>query len=405
LVVYFSGHANPRGLELGSEVFSFSELKQRIARAPSEVKVAIVDACDSGALTQVKGGRPTPSLDFPLPGDDAVEGVAFVASTAVGELAQESRLLGASFFSHHLEVGLRGAADTDGDGRVTLGEAFRYTSTRTVAGTAATKVGTQHPTYEVRMSGRGEVVLADLRRAEASLTLPADPQAFYLFTGPQGLVAEVQGGELPVTIALPAGDYRLERRGQGLRKTAEFELRAGESRSLPQLSAAPFEIAQSKGVHRAFELSVGFGGGLSVLPSAGASLSARVGVSRALGPVALKARLDGTRKDGIRDDALLYDCWSLGLTAGGWLPVLQLGRVEIELGVEGGYAILTQTLQTGARFQTGVFRLGLGAAASFRVGPARFGLEAGGMGNLLQLNERAAARFTGDVAFVAGYGV
>src|SRR5207253_3195573 len=83
-----------------------------------------------------------------------------------------SAAIGGSFFTHHFEVGLRGAADSDGDGQVTLAEAFRYTSVRTTSGTAATEAGPQHPTYDIRMSGRGDVVLADLRRAEATLRLP-----------------------------------------------------------------------------------------------------------------------------------------------------------------------------------------------------------------------------------------
>ena len=39
--------------------------------------------------------------------------------------AQESAAIGGSFFTHHFELGLRGAADADGDGQVTLAEAFR----------------------------------------------------------------------------------------------------------------------------------------------------------------------------------------------------------------------------------------------------------------------------------------
>ena len=71
-------------------------------------------------LTQAKGARAEARVDFALPVDD-VRGTAFIASTAVGEAAQESQALGGSFFTHHLETGLRGAADADGDGLVTLG--------------------------------------------------------------------------------------------------------------------------------------------------------------------------------------------------------------------------------------------------------------------------------------------
>ncbi|HEY6104843.1 MAG TPA: caspase family protein, partial [Anaeromyxobacteraceae bacterium] len=175
LVVYYSGHAGAEGLELGSDVLGWQELRALVARSSAEAKVVIVDACESGGLTQVKGATAAPALDFAMPPEDSVQGTAFIASTAVGEAAQESAALGGSFFTHHLEVALRGAGDADGDGLVTLAEAFRYTAARTVSGTSGTRSGPQHPTYEFKMSGRGDVVLADLRRAEARLVLPPDP--------------------------------------------------------------------------------------------------------------------------------------------------------------------------------------------------------------------------------------
>src|SRR5262249_13187947 len=159
------------------------------------------------------------------------------ASTAVGEAAQESASLEGSFFSHHLEVALRGAGDGDGDGVVTLSEAFRYTAARTVVGTAGTVGGTQHPTYEVKMSGRGDVVLADLGRAEARLVIPADPSGQYWLRGGKGLVAELSGGAKPLTLGLPAGAYEVQRREGAQRTGGQLLLAAGETRELSGLPA------------------------------------------------------------------------------------------------------------------------------------------------------------------------
>lgn len=64
---------------------------------------------------------------------------------------------------------MRGAADANQDGRVTLGEAYRYAYARTSVETARTVAGAQHPGYEFRLSGQGEVVLTDLGRRDASL--------------------------------------------------------------------------------------------------------------------------------------------------------------------------------------------------------------------------------------------
>ena len=61
-----------------------------------------------------------------------------LASSTASELSQESEALRASYFTHHLLSGLRGAADADRDGRVTLSEAYRYAYNRTLVATAAT---------------------------------------------------------------------------------------------------------------------------------------------------------------------------------------------------------------------------------------------------------------------------
>ena len=124
LVFYYSGHAASGGLEMGGDRLPFDQLRGLVAASGAETRIAIVDACEAGLLTQVKGASAVPALAFALPSDDQVSGTAFIASTAVGEQAQESAALGGSFFTHHLEVAMRGAGDADGDGRVTLAEAF-----------------------------------------------------------------------------------------------------------------------------------------------------------------------------------------------------------------------------------------------------------------------------------------
>ena len=82
------------------------------------MRLAVLDSCASGALTRVKGG----SFQAPFLVDDAnkVKGYAILTSSSADEAAQESDRLQASFFTHSLVSGLRGAADTTGDSRVTL---------------------------------------------------------------------------------------------------------------------------------------------------------------------------------------------------------------------------------------------------------------------------------------------
>ena len=384
LVVYFSGHAGTGGLELGATTVPFAELRERIAASGAEARVAIVDACESGQLTQVKGASAAPALDFAVPSDEPVRGSAFVASTALGETAQESAALGGSFFTHHLEIALRGAGDADGDGLVTLGEAFRYTAARTRAGTVGTALGPQHPTYDFRMSGRGDVVLSDLRRANARIALPADPGATYVLHGPRRLLAEVDAGALPVTLALPAGDYRIERRGPDGRATAEISLPAGATRLLPPLLPTRYELARAKGGPKPGLLFAGFGATSVGPPGFGFAPTLRLGARKEVGSLGVRVRLDygaGAANDGSLRFDLAY--------AGGAVAVLyplNTGRLLVEVGPElgGGYA--WQRLLDRRSFGSAVMWAGVAAMATAPLGPLRIGVDAGVGAQVFRVN-------------------
>src|SRR5204863_6299877 len=137
------------------------------------VRLVILDSCRSGGLLALKGGTLGPAFDVRLADNMASTGEAVITSSAARESALESAEIGASFFSHHLISGLRGAADTSGDGLVTLGEAYQYAFARTVNATADTTIGPQHPGYDYRLSGRGELVLTRISAASGVLQVPA----------------------------------------------------------------------------------------------------------------------------------------------------------------------------------------------------------------------------------------
>ncbi len=395
LVFYYSGHAGSSGIELGTEILGYDELRRLVSGSKADAKIAIVDACESGLLTQVKGARPAPALDFPLPKDDDARGTAFVASTAVGEPAQESASIGGSFFTHHLEVGLRGAADADGDGLVTLGEAFRYTSARTVSGTAATQAGPQHPTYEFRMSGRGDVVLADLRRAEARLVVPADPEAVYILRGPRGLLAEVPARDAPLTLAVPAGSYAVERRGKDGRATGEVALAPGEVRNVPVLEPTRYELARSKGGPKPGMVYAGAGVQWIGLPHFGVAPLVRLGLRKEVGPVGLRVRFDYSWTS-VVDEGLHYDWRYLSGGVAALYPVTA-GPILLEAGPEigGGYA--TQVLPDTRTFSSGVLWAGGVILATAPVGPIRLGLD-GSVGiQAFHLDDRSTVKASASV--------
>lgn len=209
LVVYYSGHSDEQGLLLGRERLGYDELRAALAAAPADLRVAILDSCASGALVRDKGGKRV--APFLAEAGAEVRGHAYLTSAAATEAAQESDRLGASFFTHHLVSGLRGAADASGDGRVTLSEAYRFAFDETLLRTQHTRSGPQHPSFDIDLSGRGDVVLTDLARVSSQIVLDeALVGRFFVRDHERRLVAEVhkQAGRA-TAIGVAPGAYRV----------------------------------------------------------------------------------------------------------------------------------------------------------------------------------------------------
>lgn len=205
---YYSGHADARGLRLGDEVYPFDDLKEHFERIDSDVKLGILDACRSGQITQSKGA----AIVDPFLADSLdASGSAWITASSGDELAQESRALQGSFFTHHLVAGMRGAAD-NGDGVVSLGEAYSYAYTQTVERTSAAGV-TQHPEYDFRIAGKGDLALTTLSKATSHVTLAAGYGGEIAILRDGILVAEVDKPiDQEMTLALQPGTYTLRRR-------------------------------------------------------------------------------------------------------------------------------------------------------------------------------------------------
>jgi len=401
LVFYYSGHAGPRGIELGSDRIGFDELRSAIGGSSASARIAIVDACEAGLLTQVKGATAAPTLNFALV-DDTVKGTAFIASTAVGEQAQESAAIGGSFFTHHLEAALRGAGDADGDGLVTLGEAFRYTASMTVSGTLATQTGAQHPTYQFQMSGRGDIVLADLRRADAQLRLPVDPGSLYALRGAHGLAAEVPAGSKPIAMALAAGRYTVERRSEQGRAVGSITLARGDDLALPVLVPSRYELARAKGGPKPGLLYTGVGIAWVGLPGFGPAASLGVGLRKEVGPVGLRARLEYAFRS-VADSGLRYDYRLIGGSLAALYP-MNVNRVLLEAGPSLGYGYATQQLNDQRTFSSGVLTAGAAFMLTAPAGPIRLGLDGMVGAQGFKLNGANAVRPTVSAAALVLYG-
>lgn len=205
---YYSGHADARGLRIGSEQVLFETLRNDIRGMPSDVKLGVLDACRSGTITRLKGA----ALSQPFLVDDrlAAEGEAWMTATSADESAQESDKLRGSFFTHYLLSGLRGAADA-GDGEVSLDEAYNYAYARVVDHTGGTVAGAQHPNFDTQLTQQGVLTLTRVAEGRATVTLPpevsGDVTVFRMpDRTPVAEVAKKTGAS--VTLALAPGTYK-----------------------------------------------------------------------------------------------------------------------------------------------------------------------------------------------------
>lgn len=224
---YYSGHSDERGLLLGEEVYGYRQLKDKVEAIDADVTVVILDSCSSGSFTRLKGGVQQPSF---LMDDSAfMSGHAYLTSSSENEASQESDRIRASFFTHNLVAGLRGAADHSGDGRVTLNEVYQYAFNETLEQTEKTHAGPQHPSYDIQLKGKGDLVLTDLNTPVSRMTLGpyVSGRLFVrsLSSPEQPLVAEVSKSPgKPMTLALSPGRYRVSMVEAGRRFTSVIEV-------------------------------------------------------------------------------------------------------------------------------------------------------------------------------------
>jgi len=243
IVFYYSGHSDETRLLLNEEAITYEMLRETINGTPADVRIAILDSCASGAFTRLKGGKKKPS--FLLDEAYDMKGYAFLTSSSSTEASQESDLLRSSFFTHYLASGLRGAADLNGDGRVTLMEAYQFAFGETLAETTGTLNGPQHPNYDIEMSGAGEVVMTDIRTATTVLSLaPGISGRIFIHDAAGRLILEMtKPAGRNISLGLEEGSYRIVRISDGRIFEAGIALKSGGEKAL---AAGDFSPSKEK---------------------------------------------------------------------------------------------------------------------------------------------------------------
>jgi hypothetical protein len=275
VVFYYSGHSDGQSLFPHGEAIALADLRSRVEHLGARIRVGILDTCHGGSWTQSKGLSVGPPLADLL--NVGTEGTALVSSSSGLENAHEADAIHGSFFTHHLAAGLRGAADISHDGNVTLEEAFDYARERTVRDSARFATTPQHPSFDLSLRGRQDIVLTSLSPGTSALeviALRASLEVIHLQSGVT--VADAPAGQGPVRIALPPGRYMVRAVVDGRVSTKEVEVRPGETVTVAegQLEAtgdgrlalkgeadAPLSIwSAPRGTHWLLDLRAGVGG-------------------------------------------------------------------------------------------------------------------------------------------------
>jgi hypothetical protein len=267
LVFYFSGHAKDGELRLGESRIPLDELRTRLSSGVADIRIGIIDSCRSGAVNRTKGARRAPAFEIEAAGSQETRGLVPLTSASGDEDAQESDDIGGSYFSHYLVSGLRGDADRSRDRRVTLSEAYAYAYARTVADTAESAAGAQHPTFSYDLKGNADLVLTDIASRREGIYVPADAPTglYYIIDGSGFIAAEVQkGAEGDRQIALPPGRYHVRRRLADRLRIGELQITQGQIVIVEEshLHDAAFSDDPVKGVPRepTTQLSLALGG-------------------------------------------------------------------------------------------------------------------------------------------------
>jgi len=126
LIFYFSGHGSEGAFcpvditnQYGS-LLSHDEVKAAFKKYPAKYKICFADACFSGSIYE---GTPT---QISSASTNQETSVVIMMSSASTETSQENPKIRQGAFTYYLLKGLKGSADRNKDGTITLEELFPY---------------------------------------------------------------------------------------------------------------------------------------------------------------------------------------------------------------------------------------------------------------------------------------
>jgi hypothetical protein len=349
LVVYVSAHADEEALHLDGTHLPIAEIRTLLDGSGADLRVLVIDACRSAVVVREKGGAPGPDIAIAADRRANVAGDVMITASGLGEPAQEWSYLRGSLFTHHLLAGLRGPGDADGDGRVSLAEAYAYAFRRTVASSAMSRAGAQHPSYEIDMRGFGEWTFARPALFGASIVVGGDVSGeVWIANRRQELVAEL--AKLPgerVQIGVKPGWYRLVHPDGRYADVADVNLAWGGEAEIgsDRFVRVQAQSAVLKGtdpiVLRPFRIAAGMAVGTPIISGASIAPLAEIGLERSFDAWSLRARAAGTL-GGFEADGVHVQEQEIRF-APGFAYVLALGDWDLAIGAEARASYVHQT--------------------------------------------------------------
>ncbi len=223
-VFYYSGHSDENALLLGKNKYDYSSLKASISKVPSDVHVVILDSCYSGNFIRTNGGQK--QKPFLVDDSSVIKGHAYLSSSSSQESSQESDEIESSFFTNAMITGLRGAADSSGDKKVTLNELYSYAFNETLSKTEYSSAGPQHPNYNITLVGSGDLVLSDISESDCLLTLKKELNGRVIIRDKnEKLVSEINKTPAgPIYLAMETGKYGVTVISESITLHGSFEL-------------------------------------------------------------------------------------------------------------------------------------------------------------------------------------
>ncbi|HEY3312829.1 MAG TPA: caspase family protein [Anaerolineales bacterium] len=185
LVLYFSGHGvrdelgslylavkNTNRNKLRATGIKSDYIREAMDQSRSRRQVLILDCCNSGAFAQGTKGATGVSIGTASAFEGGYGRIILTASDSTQFAWEGDKVIGEtdnSLFTHYLVEGLEGAADSDGDGRITVDELYDYVYDKVKSATPK-----QTPS-KFSSKQQGEIVLRQSMRLEdiKSVPLPA----------------------------------------------------------------------------------------------------------------------------------------------------------------------------------------------------------------------------------------